>query len=50
MPHAIVADSWLPAGAPPITGWIAGTDSCVPAAWHVVELTFEAGANGGAAG
>src|SRR5258707_60045 len=48
MPHAIVAVSWLPAGAPPITGWIAGTDSCVPATWHVVELTFEASANAGA--
>jgi hypothetical protein len=50
MPYAIVAVSWLPAGAPPITGWIAGTDRCVPAAWLVVALTFAAGATAGAAG
>lgn len=49
-PHAIVAVSWLPAGVLPITGWIAGTDSCIPATWHVVELTFEASANAGAMG
>jgi hypothetical protein len=30
--------------------WIAGTDSCIPATWHVVELTFEASANVGTVG
>jgi hypothetical protein len=33
-----------------ITGWVAGTDSCIPVTWHVVELTFEASVNAGAVG
>jgi hypothetical protein len=42
-PHAIVAGEARLAVAD--HRLIAGTDSCIPATWHVVELTFEASAN-----
>jgi peptidoglycan/xylan/chitin deacetylase (PgdA/CDA1 family) len=36
----------VPSAAPPVTGWLAGTDwTYIPTTRHVVALTFDAGAN-----
>ena len=36
----------MPSAAPPVTGWLAGTDwTYIPTTRHVVALTFDAGAN-----
>jgi peptidoglycan/xylan/chitin deacetylase (PgdA/CDA1 family) len=39
-------ESPAPSGAPPVTGWLAGTDwTRIPTTRHIVALTFDAGAN-----
>src|SRR6516165_11354571 len=36
----------VPSAAPPVTGWLAGTDwTYIPTSRRVVALTFDAGAN-----